>query len=91
VAAGVAPALIAARFHRAVADATAAACAQAAQAAGLDRVVLSGGVWQNRLLLEWTVRALEERRLRVLVPQRLPPNDGGIAYGQVAVAAATAS
>jgi hydrogenase maturation protein HypF len=90
VTAGVAPALIAARFHRAVADATAAACGQAAQAAGLDRVVLSGGVWQNRLLLEWTVRALEERRLRVLVPERLPPNDGGIAYGQVAVAAANA-
>ena len=88
VAAGVGADLIAARFHSALADATTAACARAAEAAGLDRVVLSGGVWQNRLLLQWTVRGLEERGLRVLVPERLPPNDGGISYGQVAVAAA---
>jgi hydrogenase maturation protein HypF len=51
-------------------------------------VVLSGGVFQNRLLLERTVAALEGDGLRVLVPERLPPNDGGISYGQAAVAAA---
>ncbi len=54
------------------------------------RVVLSGGVFQNRLLLERTVAILRDRRLRVLFPTRLPPNDGAIAYGQVAVAAARA-
>ena len=48
----------------------------------------SGGVFQNRLLLERTAAALRERDLRVLIPERLPPNDGGIACGQVAVAAA---
>jgi hydrogenase maturation protein HypF len=51
-------------------------------------VVLSGGVFQNRRLLESTLAALAGRGLRVLVPELLPPNDGGISYGQAAVAAA---
>ena len=50
--------------------------------------MLSGGVFQNRRLLESTVALLRDAGLRVLTPERLPPNDGGIAYGQVAVAAA---
>jgi Hydrogenase maturation factor len=50
--------------------------------------VLSGGVFQNRLLLERTLALLANAGLRVLVPELLPPNDGGIAYGQAAVAAA---
>jgi hydrogenase maturation protein HypF len=88
VAAGVAPAVVAARFHRAVARATAQACAGAAATHGLDTVVLSGGVWQNRLLLELTSPLLRDAGLRVLVPERLPPNDGAISFGQAAVAAA---
>ena len=47
-------------------------------APGLDTVVLSGGVFQNRTLLAATARRLEARGLRVLVPERLPPNDGGV-------------
>ena len=90
-AAGVAPATIAARFHRALASATAGACAAAAEAAGVDQVVLSGGVFQNRLLLTWTAERLEAAGLQVLVPEALPANDGGVAYGQVAVAAARGS
>jgi hydrogenase maturation protein HypF len=86
--AGAPVALVAARFHRAVAAATAQACAQAAGAAGTELVVLSGGVFQNRLLLEDTAARLHARGLRVLVPERVPPNDGGISYGQAAVAAA---
>ena len=50
--------------------------------------MLSGGVFQNRTLLAATAAALEARGLRVLVPERLPPNDGGVSYGQAAVAAA---
>jgi hydrogenase maturation protein HypF len=50
-------------------------------------VVLSGGVFQNRTLLAATAGRLEVRGLRVLVPERLPPNDGGVSYGQAAVAA----
>jgi hydrogenase maturation protein HypF len=82
------PALVSARFHNAVAAATAEACARIAEAHGVGTVVLSGGVFQNRLLLERTASALERTGPRVLVPRRLPPNDGGISYGQAAVAAA---
>jgi hydrogenase maturation protein HypF len=87
--AGTSPALISARFHHAVAAATTAACAGAAAQAGTERVVLSGGVFQNRLLLEDTAERLRADGLRVLVPERLPPNDGAISYGQAAIAAAT--
>ena len=85
---GVDPGRIAARFHEAVAQATARACGLAAARNGTELVALSGGVFQNRLLLERTVRLLVDAGLRPLIPLRLPPNDGGIAYGQVAVAAA---
>ena len=88
---GVPTPTIAARFHHALADATAAECAQLAADRGLEIVVLSGGAFQNRRLLERTAAALEKAGLRVLVPERLPPNDGGISYGQAAVAAARAS
>ncbi len=77
------PAVVSARFHRGLAEATAAACA----ATGEATAVLSGGVFQNRLLLALTTAALEERGLRVLTPRRLPANDGGISFGQAAVAA----
>jgi hydrogenase maturation protein HypF len=79
---------VAARFHNALAAATAGACALAAERRGTDTVVLSGGVFQNRRLLGQTASLLADGGLRVLTPVRLPPNDGGIAYGQLAVAAA---
>jgi len=79
---------VAARFHNGLAAATASACAIAAERAGIRVVVLSGGVFQNRTLLAATARLLRASGLRVLIPERLPPNDGGIAYGQLAVAAA---
>jgi hydrogenase maturation protein HypF len=80
--------LVAARFHNALAQATARACVLAAGRGQTETVVLSGGVFQNRRLLERTKALLGSAGLRVLVAQRLPPNDGGIAYGQLAVAAA---
>jgi hydrogenase maturation protein HypF len=89
LAAGVSSALVSTRFHNGLSAATAAACGVAASDAGVGTVVLSGGVFQNRLLLEETSRLLAEAGLRVLVPERLPPNDGGISYGQLAIAAAT--
>jgi hydrogenase maturation protein HypF len=79
---------VSARFHNALAAATATACRSAAERAGVSTVVLSGGVFQNRTLLARTRAALEAGGVRVLVPELLPPNDGGISYGQLAVASA---
>jgi hydrogenase maturation protein HypF len=87
-AAGVATGVIAARFHRALADALARACVEIAARNETDLVVLSGGVLQNVKLLAGASARLEAAGLRVLVPERLPPNDGGISFGQAAVAAA---
>jgi hydrogenase maturation protein HypF len=87
-AAGVTARIISARFHAAVAQATVTMCTRLAAAHGTDRVVLSGGVFQNRRLLDSVSAGLGRAGLRVLVAERLPVNDGGIAYGQAAVAAA---
>ncbi|MDQ3644562.1 MAG: carbamoyltransferase HypF [Actinomycetota bacterium] len=91
VAGGASIALVSARFHAAVATATADACARIAERRDTDLVVLSGGVFNNRLLVERTVALLEDRRLRVLLPELLPAGDGGISYGQAAAAAARLS
>jgi hydrogenase maturation protein HypF len=85
---GLAVPAVAARFHAGVAEATARACLAVAEARGLDLAVLSGGVFQNRRLLESVAEALDRAGLRVLTPRALPPNDGGISFGQAAVAAA---
>ncbi|MDQ3874522.1 MAG: carbamoyltransferase HypF, partial [Actinomycetota bacterium] len=76
---------IAAAFHEGVAAAAAAACAAAADP---RTVVLSGGSFQNLRLLASTSTRLEELGFRVLAHARVPPNDGGISYGQAAVAVA---
>ncbi len=86
--AGVAPADVAAGFHRALAAGACAAACHVASERGLGTIVLSGGVFQNRRLLESTAVGLAQAGLRVLIPERLPVNDGGISYGQAAVAAA---
>jgi hydrogenase maturation protein HypF len=89
--AGVAPGVIASRFHAAIGQATVDACTHAASTHGTEVVVLSGGVFQNRRLLQSVAGGLRSAGLRVLVPELLPINDGGIAYGQAAVAAARLS
>src|SRR5262249_10119552 len=85
---GTPAAIVSARFHRGVAAATARAVAAAAAHAGTELAVLSGGVFQNQLLLAETRWRLEALGLRVLTPELLPANDGGISYGQAAIAAA---
>lgn len=85
---GVPVACMAARFHRGLARAVVEACAILRRRTGLERVALSGGVWQNRVLLRQAVAGLEEAGFTVLVHQQVPANDGGLAFGQVAVAAA---
>jgi hydrogenase maturation protein HypF len=88
IAAGVAVGEVSARFHLGFAEATARACAGAARERGIDTVVLAGGVFANVRLLVATAERLQAGGLRVLTPERLPPGDGAIAYGQAAVAAA---
>jgi hydrogenase maturation protein HypF len=86
--AGAAPAVIAARFHRGVAAAIAEVCAALRERSGLGTVALSGGVFQNLLLLGQVVGLLEDSGFRVLTHARVPPNDGGISLGQAVVAGA---
>lgn len=84
LAAGRPRAELAAAFHETIAAAAAEACAGTA---GPGLVVLSGGTFQNLRLLDSTRRRLEEHGFRVLSHRLVPPNDGGISYGQAAVAA----
>jgi hydrogenase maturation protein HypF len=79
---------IAGRFHRGVAELLAAACLRVREQRGLHTVALSGGVFQNRLLLEHLVTRLEAMDFQVYTNRRVPPNDGGISLGQAAIAAA---
>jgi hydrogenase maturation protein HypF len=83
--------VIAARFHRGLARAV---VAMATRVAGKDRerrfgtVALSGGCFQNRVLFEETSRRLDVAGFQVLSHGEVPSNDGGLALGQAAVAAA---
>ncbi|GAA3818776.1 carbamoyltransferase HypF [Sphaerisporangium flaviroseum] len=86
--AGVAPALIAARFHNGVAEVIVRCCRAFRDSTGVTAVALSGGVFQNVLLLERAVDRLRAGGFRVLTHFRVPANDGGISLGQAAVAAA---
>ncbi|GII76084.1 carbamoyltransferase [Sphaerisporangium rufum] len=86
--AGVRPGVVAARFHNGLAGLVAAGCALARERTGLAAVALSGGVWQNLLLLERAVPLLEAAGFQVLLHSRVPPNDGGVSLGQAAIAAA---
>lgn len=87
--------VMAARFHKGLARAVAAmACRLASNgetdgATGrFDTIALSGGCFQNRVLLEETVRRLEAKGFAVLTHARVPANDGGVALGQAVIAAA---
>ena len=79
---GVSVGIISAKFHNALVEAIIAV----AKRVGQNRVVLSGGCFQNRYLTERTVRRLQAEGFRPYWHQRVPPNDGGIALGQVVAA-----
>jgi hydrogenase maturation protein HypF len=85
---GVGREIVAARFHNGVAALIEDGCVLARDRTGLGTVALSGGVFQNQLLLHAGVNRLEARGFRVLLHSQVPCNDGGISLGQAAVAAA---
>jgi len=88
---GISTAQIAGNFHWTVAAMLAALCVRVRQHTGLQTVALSGGVFQNRLLLERLISVLEQSAFQVYTNRRTPPNDGGLALGQLAIAAALVS
>ena len=71
-------------FHQVLAEQITAACIEARSNSGRKKVALSGGVFQNRLLLRLTEEQLEQEGFEVLRHHMIPPNDGGIAIGQAA-------
>lgn len=88
VRAGIAAAVIGARFHAGVVDLVCDLADRTRRHSGLGTVVLAGGVFANPLLLTNVRRRLQATGFTVLCPRALPPNDGGLALGQVLVAAA---
>lgn len=83
------PGRVAAGFHNTLARAFLALARQAQQQTKLDTIALSGGVFCNRFLAERLIGLLKAGNFRVLWNERVPVNDGGIALGQAAIAAAT--
>lgn len=71
-------------FHQELAEQITAACVEARKVSGRKKAALSGGVFQNRLLLRMTENRLMEEGFEVLRHCMIPPNDGGIAIGQAA-------
>jgi hydrogenase maturation protein HypF len=84
----VARGIIAARFHRGLAQALVAMAIDLAARTGVARVALSGGVFQNRILFDLVQDGLCDAGLQVLAHRQVPANDGGLALGQAAIAAA---
>ena len=80
---------LAAAFHETIAEVTRELCADASAATGIRTICLSGGVFQNRRLAGALLRRLARDGFAVFINRRVPVNDGGISYGQAAIAAAT--
>jgi hydrogenase maturation protein HypF len=83
---GTPPAVVAAGFHRAVAQLIRTVAEQVREERKLSRVALSGGVFQNLLLLKQTTQLLRASGFEVFTHARVPTNDGGIALGQASIA-----
>ena len=84
---GVSHAVIAARFHNAIANCCLVICQKLRTSTGVNKVALSGGVWQNMTLLRKTTQLLYSDGFEPLIHHRVPANDGGISLGQTLIAA----
>jgi hydrogenase maturation protein HypF len=82
---GISSPTVAARFHETLASTGAEVCRQVGSDRGIRHVVLGGGVFQNRLLLQRCTEALNRSGFEVFVSRQVPTNDGGLALGQVVV------
>jgi hydrogenase maturation protein HypF len=85
---GVSPARIARRFHSTLVELIAAVCGRLRQLSGIGAVVLSGGVFLNALLTSEVSARLDGDGFRVHRHRLVPPNDGGLSLGQLAIATA---
>jgi hydrogenase maturation protein HypF len=83
---GVSPAVISIKFHNTIAQMTNQMCQMIARDTGIKQVALSGGVFQNRLLLRKAVKLLENTGFQVYTHKQVPCNDGGISLGQAVIA-----
>ena len=78
--------IIAAKFHNTVAEFTLDLCVKIRENTGMNKIALSGGVFQNKYLTEKVVSLLEYKGFKVFIHRKVPPNDGGISLGQAVVA-----
>jgi hydrogenase maturation protein HypF len=86
VASGTPASRISRRFHATVISVFRDLCVAVGRETGVDRVVLSGGVFQNAIILGGITRALRKQGFKVFSHRRVPPNDGGLSLGQAVVA-----
>jgi hydrogenase maturation protein HypF len=77
---------ISSKFHRTMAEVVVAGCEGIRKESGINVVALSGGTFQNMLLLEQMVRLLEEKGFVAYRHRRVPTNDGGLSLGQAVLA-----
>ncbi len=78
--------VMAAKFHNTVAEFTLNLCGKIKKSTGINKIALSGGVFQNRYLTERIISLLEKDDFQVYIQRKVPPNDGGISLGQAVVA-----
>ncbi len=78
--------IIAAKFHNTVTEFTVDLCGKIRENTGINKIALSGGVFQNKYLTEKVIFSLEDKGFEVYIQRKVPPNDGGISLGQAVVA-----
>ena len=84
---GVSTGILSARFHNTFINVLFAMACQIRKEAGLEKVVLSGGTFQNKYILSRIEKKLAGEGFSVFAQEKIPTNDGGIALGQLAIAA----
>lgn len=84
---GMSPATISARFHNGLVEGIREICNEIRMKTAVREVALSGGVWQNRIMLKKAIAGLNADGFRVYIHRQVPTNDGGIALGQAVIAA----